>query len=81
MLVKDEKKGADLVNSDLLQGLSGLGGKSNVDNEVEIFKSRTLMEKVVQDLQLNVRYFVHGRVKESEQYGRLPFQVRLIPLF
>jgi uncharacterized protein involved in exopolysaccharide biosynthesis len=31
---------------------------SNVDNEVEILKSRTLIESTVKKLNLNIRYFV-----------------------
>jgi hypothetical protein len=38
--------------------LPGGGMVSNVDNEVEILKSRTLIESTVKKLNLNIRYFV-----------------------
>ena len=65
VMVQDDKKGATLSDGGLMEQL-GLGGKSNVDNEVQIYKSRTLMERVVRDLQLYVTYYTEGRVKTSE---------------
>ena len=51
LLVADEKKGGGGMGggADLFGGNIGslLGGKSSVDNEVEILKTRFLMEKVV----------------------------------
>jgi len=80
VLVQDEKKGGDLGDAGMLSDL-GLGGKSNVDNEVEIFKSRTLMERVVRDLQLYTTYYTEGRVKKVERYEDKYFQVSFVPLF
>src|SRR5690606_1804842 len=42
-------------------------------------KSRSLMERVVSDLQLNVRYFIKGKVKETELYKEIPFNFHLSP--
>src|SRR5690606_3228052 len=61
VMVQDDKKGATMADGALMEQL-GLGGKSNVDNEVQIFKSRTLMERVVRDLQLYISYHTQGRV-------------------
>ncbi len=54
--------------------------KSSVDNKVEILKSRTLVQKVVNNLQLNTSYFVDGRVKEVLTYGNLPFSLQWLSL-
>ena len=70
ILVKDDKKGG-LASE--FSGLSEIGllgkAKSNVDNEVEILKSRTLIEKVVKELRLNYIYIKEGLVKAPEIYN------------
>lgn len=72
VLVQDDKKSSDLGGAGILQDFGLLGGKSNVDNEAEIFKSRTLMEQVVRNLQLNVHYFIPGKLKNTEIYAESP---------
>src|SRR4051812_29823092 len=62
LLVQDDKKGGNMPDNQMLQDLGFMGVKSNVDNEVEILKSRTLMDRVVSDLQLNVQYFSLGHI-------------------
>ena len=54
ILVKDEKKGGMLSELSAFADL-GMGGamKSNVDNEIEILKSRTLVESAIKELNLN----------------------------
>jgi uncharacterized protein involved in exopolysaccharide biosynthesis len=81
VLIKDEKKTGDIDNSEVLHDLGLSSGSKNVDNEVEIFKSRTLMREVVKDLQLNVSYLVSGNVKTNESFNNRPFNMRFIPLF
>ena len=69
LLIKDEDSS---LSSELgaFQDLGMLGGgDSNVDNEIQILKSRTLAETVVKDLKLNISYFTQGSLKESEVYG------------
>ncbi|SHM19273.1 GumC family protein [Flavobacterium saccharophilum] len=79
ILVKDEKKGGMLSElsafSDL--GLSG-GSVNNVDNEIEILKSRTLAESTVEKLNLNVSLFVEGNVVDRDIYGIAPINVRFV---
>lgn len=79
VLVNDEKKGSGLMaGSDILGDLGGLlGAKSTVDNEAEILKTRYLMERVVQDMELNITYYRKGRVKNTELY-KSPIKVRII---
>jgi len=79
ILVKDDKKGG--MNSEMaaFSDLALLtGAKSNVDNEVEILKSRTLVENVVKRLELNVFYIAQGRVKESKVYKGSPITVEFL---
>lgn len=58
--------------------LSGLGIEANwvnVDNEVQIIKSLPLIEKSVEKLDLEVSYFIQGRLKTDEIYRNIPFKV------
>ncbi|PTS95789.1 capsular biosynthesis protein [Pedobacter sp. HMWF019] len=79
VMVNDDKKGSGMMGaSELLGDLGGLlGEKSTVDNEAEIFKTRLLMEQVVNDMNLNVTYFKKGRVRNVELY-KSPFKVLLL---
>lgn len=79
ILVKDDKKGGILSELDLFSDMSAFSKiKSNVDNEIEILKSRTLAEKAVEKLGLNVSYFAKGVVKETEIYPS-PVQLQFTP--
>jgi capsular exopolysaccharide synthesis family protein len=76
ILIQDDQKGGDSPEKDMLEQLQMFNSKSNVDNEMEIIKSRSLMEKTVKDLQLNVSYWLEGRLKTAEQFRKLPFAVQ-----
>ena len=77
ILVRDDKKG------DLSSGLAAFadmdllgGGTQNVDNEIEILNSRTLISKVIQRLNLNTVYFRIGNFRDVELYNEtLPFEL------
>ena len=73
ILVKDEKKGG--LQSELAAfsdlGISN-GVKNNVDNEIEVIKSRRIIKKAIEELGFNVTYISEGRVKAFEQYNDKP---------
>lgn len=80
ILVKDDKKGGLASEFSALSDLGVLGGaKSNVDNEVEVLKSRTLIYNTVEELKLNVYYINHGRVKSVELYKNSPITFLFFP--
>ena len=55
LLIKDDKKGGLMSELSNFSDIGLLGGSNgNVDNEIEILKSRTLVEKTVKDLNLNL---------------------------
>jgi len=74
LLIKDAGKSGNLSEKNILSSGPGLAssGKS-MDNEIQILKSLTLMEKVVEKLNLNIAYSRLGNVKESELYMDSPF--------
>lgn len=74
ILIKDEKKG--LGQDDMLKQLDMFSANKVVDNEIEILKSYTLMEKVVTDLNLQVSYFAKESFKNEELYLRSPVRVQ-----
>ena len=76
ILVKDEKKGGMLSELSAFADM-GLGGgmKSNLDNEVEILKSRTLVERTIKSLDLTVVLVESGNVISSERYKDAPIEV------
>ncbi|TLU98201.1 GumC family protein [Dyadobacter luticola] len=78
LLIRDESRGGDLGDGTVLEELGVSSFKNSIDNEVEILKSRSLMEGVVDDLQLQVRYFATGRVKAAELYDKSPFHLRFL---
>ena len=79
IMVKDERKGS--IQSEL-SAFSDLGVatnvKNNVDNEIEVLKSRTLAEKTIQALNLNVIYSTQGFVKTVERYKDCPIKCNFL---
>ncbi len=44
-------------------------------NQIRVVKSSNLLEKVIQKMNLNVSYFIQGRLKTSEVFKNMPFEV------
>jgi len=82
LLIKDNKNVGDVggLQNDILGQLSMLTGNSNVQNEMAILSSRTIVEKSVRDLGLQSSYFVPAHLhNDREIYKETP--VLLVPLF
>ena len=79
ILVKDEKKGGMLSELSAFSDLGlGSGLKNNVDNEIEILKSRTLVESTIKTLKLNIVLIAHGNVKSTEAFTDTPIVVDFV---
>jgi tyrosine-protein kinase Etk/Wzc len=80
ILVEDPKN-----NPSSLTGASSLGAdfgsifnvKSSADNEVQILKSRSLLENTVKGLQLNARIYNKSGLKRTEIYQESPFKLKI----
>ena len=61
---------------ELPKDLSSLfeGTKVNLENDIEVFKSYRLLYKVVEELDLDVKYYEEGRIKSVEAWNT-PFKV------
>jgi capsular exopolysaccharide synthesis family protein len=76
ILVKDAKKGGNMGQSEIFEDFGLLNNNNSVENEVELLKSRTLMQKTVESQQLNFSYFASGKVKQTEVFeSKLPFEL------
>ena len=82
VLIKDEDKGGGATMASELEKM-GLGGmmntKSNVDNEVEVLKSKSLALEVVEQLNLYVSYRNEDSWISKEMYRTSPILVSLTP--
>ena len=73
LLVKDEKKGLD--SESILKDLEIFAPKKVVENEIEIFRSHTLMREVVRELNLDVTYFHETPYGRREVYQQTPIRL------
>jgi len=73
LLVKDAGKGGSISAETILSQQLASGREKSMDNEIQILKSLTLMEKVVEKLNLQVAYYRIGSFKEAELYDKTPF--------
>jgi tyrosine-protein kinase Etk/Wzc len=78
VLVKDEKKGG--LSSELSAFADmGIGGvKNNLDNEIEILKSRTLVESTLRKMNLGITLASQGKVISSDLYKNAPIIVSFL---
>jgi tyrosine-protein kinase Etk/Wzc len=72
ILIKDDSKGAVPSELSAFEDLGILKSGNNIDNDIEILKSRSLMTRVVKELKLNTSYFSYGRPIEHERYSNTP---------
>ena len=82
VLIKDEKKGGGVGLSSELEdmGLSGLMTSSkNIDNELEVLRSKTLVKEVVNQLNLYITYADEDEFPAKGLYKTSPVQVSLTP--
>lgn len=82
VLIKDEKKGGGAGLSSELEdmGLSGLMTSSkNIDNELEVLRSKTLVKEVVNQLGLYITYKDEDEFPAKSLYKTSPVQVSLTP--
>jgi tyrosine-protein kinase Etk/Wzc len=73
MLIKSEQ--TTRSNDKVEDILSGNNRMQNIQNEIEILKSRPLMERVVRKLNLEFSYTSIGKIKELNVYKQGPFLI------
>ena len=76
LLIKDENK----MNTEVLEKLDMKGTSKLVENEMEVLKSRALLGKVVDGLNLTVSYWKEGRARDTEIYTNRPITINTTEL-
>ena len=82
VLIKDDKKGG---SAGMLSGLESLGldglmsSSQNIDNEIEVLRSKTIVKEVVEDLGLYISYTDEDEFPSRNTYKTSPVQVSLTP--
>lgn len=76
MIAEENKLSPDAA---LLAGLSGQSTSNTmVEGEIQILKSRALMQKVVEDLDLQIQFFTKGRIRDAEIYKDPPIKINFL---
>lgn len=82
VLIKDDKKGG---SAGMLSGLESLGldgmvsSSQNIDNEIEVLRSKTIAKEVVENLGLYISYTDEDEFPSKNMYKTSPVQVSLTP--
>jgi capsular exopolysaccharide synthesis family protein len=71
--IEDDKKQSS--GGDKFEQVLNSSNNKNIQNEIEVLKSRPLMERVVKELNLNFSYYAIGKIKELNIYNTGPFYI------
>ena len=78
IVVEEDKSqsGGQMPQESIMQGLP-FKNMGTLDRQIQILRSRNLMEKVVDSLRLDILYYHEERFKDTELYKNSPFKVAL----
>ena len=77
ILIKDNREGRGLSELAAFSDLAGLsGGNNDIDDEVDIIKSKTILSKVVTKLNLNILLQEKKGLRTNDLYSNSPISVR-----
>ena len=57
---------------------AGKSVKNNLDNEVQILRSRTIVENIVRKLDLNISLIVKGKILSNELFKDSPIIINVV---
>ena len=78
LLIKDQEEGGS-SDYKALKEMGLVNGNKDVQNEIDIIKSYSLMKRVVDSLHLNINLYKEGRVTASPTFGDLmPVYIQLV---
>lgn len=75
VLIKDEQSG--MLGADLFESAGLSMPKSNVENEIGILRSFSLIGEALEELNFNVQFFEDGLLKKTELYRTSPILVEV----
>ena len=80
IIIKDNKKGGNTGNDlSAFEDLGIISSSQNIDNEIEILRSKSLIKDVVSELGLYISYSGEGRFQNPDLYGSSPVLVHFLP--
>lgn len=80
ILIKDDKKGGTTGSSlSAFEDIGIFSSSKNIDNEIEILRSKSLIKDVVNELGLYINYSTQGSFHDIELYDSSPILVRFSP--
>lgn len=77
MIIKVENA-ANIKSNDKFSSIFNPIDKINMEDEIELMKSKEFLSRVVDTLHLNNKYIEHGKVRSSEVYQGIPFEAEVI---
>jgi len=80
MLIRSEQQGGGGRNNEL-ENLMNSNKADNIANEIEVLKSRPLMQRVVDSLGLQYSYTAKGKIKTVNIYNQGPFKLEALEIF
>jgi tyrosine-protein kinase Etk/Wzc len=69
LLIKSESNKPTLSGGEMGSVSMG-GGATDLNNEIEVLKSKSLMQRVVAELSYFTTYYIKGQVRDIEVYGK-----------
>ena len=76
LIIKDEKKGNE--DSKLMESLNMISAKKIIENEIEVLKSRTVIDTVVKKLYLYAPVYKKGKLRDMPLYINSPLLVEAV---
>ena len=80
MIKNDKQSGGSRGGDERLNQLVMNDGTQNIQNEIEVLKSKPLMERVVNTLSLQIGYYAVGKIKSPNIYKQAPFLLQIFEL-
>lgn len=80
VIIKDDKKGG-FSSGDLgvFEDMGVMNTSKNIDNEIEVLRSKSLIKEVVSELRLYVNYSMSDGIRQTDIYRHSPVLVDLSP--
>lgn len=75
----NKRRKKNVNSSDLLTQLGAFNNEGGIENEIGIIRSRLLISKTIEELQLYKSYYLIGDVKTSEIFALKPFDLKKTP--
>jgi tyrosine-protein kinase Etk/Wzc len=76
VLIKDKRDSSQQPKNEQFDYVNNESAAKNLDNEIIMLKSVSLMQRVLAELAMNTSYYVKGKVRTQEVYqGTLPFKL------